>query len=86
MSSNSIKILPDTSLEYRDEIVIGNETMILVPCGLMDYQKIKELANTYQSVRNPFKQRERKNRKVGSVDMSELSISVQPIRRHNCEE
>ena len=31
-------------------------------------------------------QRERKNRKVGSVDMSELSISVQPIRRHNCEE
>ena len=31
-------------------------------------------------------QRERKNRKVGFVDMSELSISVQPIRRHNCEE
>ena len=53
MSSNSKK--PDTSLEYRDEIVIGNETMILVPCGLMDYQKIEELANTYQSVRHPSK-------------------------------
>ena len=55
MSSNSIKILPDTSLEYRDEIVIGNETMILVPCGLRDYQKIVELTNTYQIVRNPSK-------------------------------
>ena len=28
-------------------------------------------------------QRERKNRKVGSVDMSELSISVLPIRRQS---
>ena len=44
-----------------------------------------------QRLKNFFKckhlnQRERKNRKVSSVDMSELSISVQPIRRHNCEE
>ena len=28
-------------------------------------------------------QRERENRKVGSVDMSELLISVQPIRRQS---
>ena len=53
MSSNSNK--PDTSLEYRNEIVIENETMVLIPCGLRDYQKIVELANTYQIVRNPSK-------------------------------
>ena len=46
MSSNSNK--PDTSLEYRNEIVIENETMVLIPCGLRDYQKIAELANTYR--------------------------------------
>ena len=53
MSSNSNK--PDTSLEYRNEIVIENETMVLIPFGLRDYQKIVELANTYQIVRNPSK-------------------------------
>ena len=53
MSNNSNK--PDTSLEYRNDIVIENETMVLIPCGLRDYQKIVELANTYQIVRNPSK-------------------------------
>ena len=55
MSSSSDDLLPDTSLEYRNDIVIENETMVLIPCGLKDFQKIVELANAYQIVRNPSK-------------------------------
>ena len=55
MSSSSDDLLPDTSLEYRNEIVIENETMVLIPCGLKDYEKIVELANTYQIIRNTLK-------------------------------
>ena len=56
MSHNSEKLSANTSsLKSQSEIIIENEAMVLVPCSFKDYEKIEELANIFQTVRNPEK-------------------------------
>ena len=56
MSYNSEKLKAKTSsLESQSEIIIENEAMVLVHCSFKDYKKIEELANIFQTIRNPEK-------------------------------